>query len=53
MSAVGATKDLWQIQNAAGFVPIIKWHIIRKYRQRRSKIHFLTEITNIKPIYLS
>jgi hypothetical protein len=27
MSAVGATKDLWQIQNAVGFVSIIKWHI--------------------------
>lgn len=27
MSVVGATKDLWLIQNAVGFVSIIKWHI--------------------------
>ena len=27
MSVVGATKDLWLIQNVAGFVSIIKWHI--------------------------
>lgn len=30
MSAVGATKDLWLIQNAVGFVSIIKWHITHK-----------------------
>lgn len=28
MSVVGATKDLWLIQNAVGFVSIIKWHIM-------------------------
>lgn len=27
MSVVGATKDLWLIQNVVGFVSITKWHI--------------------------
>ena len=27
MSAVGATKNLWLIQNVVGFVSITKWHI--------------------------
>lgn len=39
MSVVDATKDLWLIQNAVGFVSIIKWHITPSYPLLIAAIH--------------